>query len=191
MVVCEGVSTEPKYIDALRVQPEVRESAAVQLRIEAADKGEVPLTLVRRAIDIRLRDKRKGREIDEIWCVFDVEWPQNHPNLAQAISLARGDGIFLAISNPCFELWLILHFHDQTAFLNTDAACAARRACDGSSGKGLDPSVYLPRRNAAVRRAQWLEQNHIGNGTTFPNDNPSSGMHALVTSVSLQGEERP
>ncbi|MGH3940412.1 MAG: RloB family protein, partial [Pseudonocardiaceae bacterium] len=69
------------------------------------------------------------------WCVFDVEWPKNHPNLKQAIQLARDHNIRLAISNPCFELWLILHFEDQTAFLNTDEAETRSRKLDGRSGK--------------------------------------------------------
>jgi RloB-like protein len=190
VVVCEGVLTEPSYIDALKDQPEVRDGAAVRLRIEAANDGGVPLTLVRRAIDIKVRDRIEGQEIDEIWCVFDVEYPRNHPNLSQALSLARRHGIYLAISNPCFELWLMLHFRDQTATLSTAAACAGRRVCDGSSGKGIDASVYMARRETAVGRAHWLEQNHAKNRTTFPHDNPSSGMHHLVASVSQPGASR-
>jgi hypothetical protein len=39
-----------------------------------------------------------------------------HPNFARAIDLADRHGIKLAMSNPCLELWFILHFEDQTAY---------------------------------------------------------------------------
>ena len=29
--------------------------------------------------------------------------------------MARDNGIRVAISNPCFELWLVLHYAQQTA----------------------------------------------------------------------------
>jgi hypothetical protein len=33
--------------------------------------------------------------IDEFWCVFDAEWPKNHPGLDEAIRQARTNGINL------------------------------------------------------------------------------------------------
>jgi hypothetical protein len=53
VVVCEGTKTEPLYIEDLADDVEVRHVAPVDLRIEAAGKGEVPLTLVRRAVRIK------------------------------------------------------------------------------------------------------------------------------------------
>lgn len=184
VVVCEGTSTEPLYLEALRVEPEIRDVAAVRLLLEGTEKGEVPLTLVRRAIDIKSRAERENGEVDEVWCVFDVEWPKHHPDLPAALALARDHGIFVAISNPCFEIWLILHYTYHAGFLENDEARRLRHALDRSRGKGLDPALYMPRRGDAVRHAQLLARRHAHNGTVFPHDNPSSGMHALVTSVS-------
>jgi hypothetical protein len=113
VLYCEGEQTEPAYFEALRREPDVRDVAAVDLRVEDSAGGSSPLALVRMAVDARERSVREEGEIDEIWCVFDVEWPTNHPNLQQAIDLARGNGVFLAISNPCFEIWLILHFREH------------------------------------------------------------------------------
>src|SRR5580698_2567227 len=112
IVFCEGEKTEPQYLEALKRQPEIRDAAAVDLRIETGHGGAVPLTLVKLAIDARIRAMEEKSEIDEFWCVFDVEWPTNHPGLNHAIHLARENEIRLAITNPCFELWLILHFKD-------------------------------------------------------------------------------
>lgn len=91
-----GVGTD--YINALKRLPEVQENTSIDIEI---DPGQgVPLTLVKRAAD----RKRRDDEVDGCWCLFDVEWPKNNPNLAEAIQLARAHGISLAISNPCFEL---------------------------------------------------------------------------------------
>jgi RloB-like protein len=135
------------------------------------------------AIDARNRAIDEEGEIDEFWCVFDVEWPRNHPRLREAIDQARQNSIEVAVSNPCFELWLILHLQDRTAWLDTEDAEALRRSLDGASGKGLDPAIYLPLIDDATQRAIALDDRHMRNGTIFPHNNPSSGMHRLMTSV--------
>jgi hypothetical protein len=114
VIFCEGERTEPEYLDALKRQPSVRDVAAVDLRVETGKGGSVPGTLVAMATEARSRAINEEAEIDEFWCVFGVEWPRNHPGLREAIQQARTNGIKLAISNPCFELWLILHFQDHS-----------------------------------------------------------------------------
>jgi hypothetical protein len=122
-------------------------------------------------------------EIDEFWCVFDVEWPRNHPGLKEAVQRARANDIYLAISNPCFEVWLILHFRDQAAWLDNNGARRLRREFDGSSDKGLDAAKYMPLTAEAAGRAAELDRRHMRNSAVFPHDNPSSGMHRLLTAV--------
>ncbi|MGH3926277.1 MAG: RloB family protein, partial [Pseudonocardiaceae bacterium] len=92
--------------------------------------------------------------------------------------------IRLAISNPCFELWLILHFEDQTAFLNTDEAESKSRKLDGRSGKRINVDQYIPHRHAAARRTSSLSCRHERDRTVFPHDNPSSTMGDLLTAIS-------
>jgi hypothetical protein len=183
LVFCEGERTEPEYLHALKKQPFVRDVAAVDLRVEPRHEGAVPLTLVSVATDARNKALNEEAEIDEFWCVFDVEWPVNHPNLRSAISLARSNDIQLAISNPCFELWLILHFRDEGRWLDNEQARKIRRQLDGSGGKGLAPAKYMALIKDASRRAAKLEERHRLDGTTFPHDNPSSGMYRLFAAV--------
>ncbi|WP_369076411.1 RloB family protein [Ferrimicrobium sp.] len=121
--------------------------------------------------------------MDEFWCVFDVEWPQNHPHLRDAIEQARQGGIELAISNPCFELWLILHFQDHGSWLNNNTARRLRQKLDRSDNKGIDAAIYMPLVRDAARRAEELDERHLRNGTAFPRDNPSSGMHRLLATI--------
>jgi hypothetical protein len=183
VVFCEGKRTEPEYLDALKRQPSVRDIAAVDIRVETDHGGSVPRTLVSMAIDARSRAIDEEGEIDEFWCVFDVEWPRNHPDLKDAIEQARQNCIHLAVSNPCFEIWLILHFQDQSAWLDNDDARRLRRKLDRSTDKGLNAATYMPLVSLAAQRAAELDNRHMQNATVFPHDNPSSGMHRLVASV--------
>jgi hypothetical protein len=72
LVFCEGERTEPEYLEALRREPSVRETAAVDIRIDSGSAGFSPLGLVRKAVAARLKSLREEGEIDEFWCVFDI-----------------------------------------------------------------------------------------------------------------------
>jgi hypothetical protein len=183
LVFCEGERTEPEYLNGLSRLPQVRDVAAVDIRIDRGSAGFAPIRLVRLAVEARERNRREQGEIDEFWCVFDVEWPKNHSSLGEAIRLADRNGIQLAISNPCFELWLVLHFADCGSWLDNRLAQRRRREHDGTSDKGLDPARYMPLRHDAATRARRLERRHAKNGIRSPDDNPSSGMHRLIDSV--------
>jgi hypothetical protein len=83
-----------------------------------------PLQLVERAVEAQRAEareaaKERGRAHDQIWCVFDRD---EHPFIEKAIALAVRNEIGLAFSNPCIELWFILHFEDQAAYLHRHAA---------------------------------------------------------------------
>ncbi len=186
LVLCEGKRSEPEYIKALSLEPDVREIAAVNILLESNVAGFAPLTLVRHAVGLRQRANEERAEIDEVWCVFDVEWAggrKHHPKLKEAIQTASTNDVYVAVSNPSFELWLILHYRDQTAFLLNSAAEKLRAECDGSKDKGVNGKLYMDKRPAAIRRAALLDKKHEGDLTRLPNNNPSSGMWLLLESV--------
>lgn len=187
LIFCEGERTEPEYLNALKMQPFVRDVAAVDLRVATGHGGSVPRTLVALAVDARDRAMAEDAEIDEFWCVFDVEWPRNHPGLREAIEEASRSRVQVAVSNPCFELWLVLHFQEYGAWLDTDQACKLRQRLDGSKDKGLDAARYMPFVTAAADRAVRLDDRHQQDGTRFPDTNPSSGMHRLLAAIEQPG----
>lgn len=180
-VFCEGSVSEVAYLEALAAMPEVRDGAAVDIKVQR-DHG-VPMSLVKYAIAAKKNGRREASEVDEYWCVFDVEWPQTHPNIYDAKQKADANQIRLAISNPCFELWLTLHFRQYGAPLTTDNAISVRKKCDGTTDKHLDPGLYMSKRGQAVDRARALAAQHQSGGSAFPDDNPSSGMYLLLASV--------
>ncbi len=93
----------------------------------------------------------------------------------------------LAISNPCFELWLALHHCDRTAFLNTTEAGAPKREHDPTASKHINPELYMPHRKTAASRARKLDAKHERDGTPFPHNNPSSGMHRFIEAIEPTG----
>ncbi|XRQ08580.1 RloB family protein [Actinomadura welshii] len=176
VVFCEGSNSEPEYVRALKQLPHIAKNTALELRVHP--ERSVPLPLVRMAVQ-----QKRDPEVDECWCIFDVEWPENHPNLLEAKALAESNDVNLAISNPCFELWLILHFKDHHAFINTTPAERLSCTLDNRSGKSIDAAMYMPLRKEAARRAERLDKRHDRDGTTFPHDNPSSGVYKFLKSV--------
>lgn len=172
-VFTEGRLTEPLYVNALKSLPRVRERTA--LKIEVRGEHTVPRPLVELAVQ-----KAREPEVDEVWCIFDVD---DHPRLSEAVALAEEHGIKVVVSNPCFELWLILHERDQTAALTTKQAVRDAQTIAGVNGKSLDAATLLPRRIDAVQRAEKLDANHERNGHPLPHNNPSTGMPALLKAI--------
>jgi len=150
----------------------------------------VPQSLVEQAIATKkaeARDERRGRgrAHDEIWCVFDID---AHPNVPEAIRLAQTHGIGLAISNPCIELWFILHFQDQTAYLSrhdAQSAAAALLGCGKVLTRAAMDLLYDGYEDARDR-AQRLDAKHDGDGSP-PGSNPSSSVWTLIEAIRPQG----
>lgn len=145
------------------------------------------MALVERAVaakhyEEREERRKRGQAHDEFWCVFDVD---EHPKLDQAISLAEANGIFVAVSSPCFELWLVLHYRDQTA----DISCrhAQARAKELTGCKKVLSDVVLERLgekyDEATTRAKALDKKHDGDGNP-PRTNPSSEVWKLIDRIS-------
>lgn len=180
LIVCEGKVTERQYIDGFRVAQGI-----TTVRVEVVSPGGDPQALVERAIGIRDASRREARRArdanlayDEAWCVIDVD---QHARLETARRLAHDAGIQLAVSNPCFELWLLLHFADYRAHVNADRAMnLLRKHLDGYD-KHLRYADLAPGYEAAVRRARILEAQHREHDA--PGGNPSTDVHLLTEHI--------
>lgn len=178
----EGEATEEQYLT------HYHRLHRRQVNVEIDPYRGAPLQMVQRAAKVKKKNerqaKRQGRAHDEVWCVFDVD---QHANLPQAIALANAHGINLAISNPCLELWFLLHFQDQTAYINSrdvQGLVEEQLRC----GKRLDPAALqiLEANFAAAKgRAQRLEAKHKGDDTPHPG-NPSSDAWKIIDSISRE-----
>lgn len=110
LIVCEGGKTEPLYFHQLKRKLRIK-----SVTIEICGHCGVPDTLVSFATSKKV-DRKRDTSLDpyeKIWCVFDTEGPQNrHPNLKRAYDDAIAKKYSVAVSNPCFEYWFLLHYQE-------------------------------------------------------------------------------
>ena len=103
-IYCEGTKTEPAYFKALRSQ-------FSRVQLEVIPVGGDPMQVASKAIEHRRRSRRDRQssfeETDQVWAVFDRD---RHTTHAAALDACRRAGVHVASSDPCFELWLALHF---------------------------------------------------------------------------------
>ena len=180
LIVCEGEETERGYFKDF--QHEVRNP---RVHVEVASESGEPLQVVE--IAVRLKKKAEGEaraqhdenlRWDEVWGVVDVD---EHAHLDKARQLAVKNDILLAISNPCFELWALLHFQEQRAHIERDKAQAALRRHLSGYDKGLDFPKLHPGYGNAVRRAQALDVE--AQRRDEPDRNPTTGVYRLTESI--------
>lgn len=99
LIVCEGSKTEPYYFEGLR------QHHRLNAVVKVLGLGLDPYQLVQAAQAELLRD-----DYEQVWCVFDRDtWPVQ--NFNSALQQAKREGIGVAYSNECFELWYLLHFN--------------------------------------------------------------------------------
>jgi hypothetical protein len=120
--------------------------------------------------------------------VFDVESAgphgQRHPNLEAAIARADQVGIRYAITHPCFELWLILHFRLHTACLSNEAArrMVSRLDCVYDN-KRFDFAKVWPLHQAALKNADQLDRQKRLDHPRLVDRNPWTTVHELVSQL--------
>jgi len=152
--------------------------------------GGDPKALVERAVQKRSEAVKAASQrhdsylsYDQVWCVCDVD---EHARLNDALQQARDNGIDVALSNPCFELWALLHFQDQTAYIERGAVQHLCRGHMPGYKKELPCEALMERHSEAADRAARLDRLHESRGT--PGGNPSTGVYRLVEEIKSQSQ---
>lgn len=115
-IYCEGKTTEPHYIRAY-IQfkhPNCARLKKAEIPIEIKDTNKnTAIQLVNEAVAFMAQKDFDG---DEVWVVYDRESPQKYADSLhqKAYNLADKKGVKVALSNVCFEYWLLLHLEETT-----------------------------------------------------------------------------
>ena len=115
LLAYEGNETEPTYFEALknndRFNNEIIE--IVSLRRDFNDTRSAPkhvfenLQRIKNEYDLGLND--------ELWMIIDKD--RNRKNIEKYYAKCKSEtNFFFALSNPCFEFWLLLHIRDLSEF---------------------------------------------------------------------------
>lgn len=188
LIVCEGTKTEPYYLrelrDDLRIRPQL-------VHIPPND-GVSPDRVVAHALALYEEEAASGDSFDKVYCVFDRD---RHATFDAAVQLTRNLAAegkpFVAItSNPCFEIWLLLHFgysaqpfHPAGKKSVGDQVVSALRKKPGFAkyGKGQN-GIYGQLKDKlvdALTHATQLRRHGAATGSI----NPATDVDALVKAI--------
>ena len=185
LILCEGSQTEPRYFEGLKRA--LGSTNGSRLSVEVRGTGLHTLGLL---MEAERRCREAVNPFAHAWLVYDKDdFPEDEfDRVAKRCAVRRGETVFHAIwSNPCFELWFLLHFGYTSAPLQA-AECQARleklflKRLHMKYEKNLDGvfSLLAPWREDAARHASRLEGHHGDAGCTRPAQmNPATRMVEL------------
>ncbi|WP_082604415.1 RloB family protein [Acidovorax sp. Root217] len=187
IIVSEGEITEPYYFRKLK---DLWHYPLLDIRI--IEKAGVPTSVVERAIEefkSKQRETKKNNnsfEIFEVWALFDRD-NFTSAMISEAFQQAEANNIKVAHSNPCFELWGLMHF-----------GCYAKPGHHHAVHKALTkkiptyhhdknpifcPSEIMDKYEAAVNNSEKAIINREGEGTPHPKGDPSTNVHLLTEAI--------
>ena len=196
VIATEGRQTEKIYFEGLSnflKNPKVH----VEI-IEKLDDNSSPDEVLRKLNEFNLEYNLD--ENDELWMVIDRDYQSWEPQMIKLVaqSCYQKKGFYLALSNPAFELWLILHFidcsmltHDEKEKLFENKKIAKKSSktyskkllsdtIGGFSEASYDPSQFLANYNIAIKNAIKLDKQPR---TRWP-DCLATRVYKLVQSIS-------
>jgi hypothetical protein len=150
VIATEGAVTEKQYFSLFQ-------SSRVKIEILAAGDNKSAPEYVLKRLDV-FREQYDLNEEDMLWLVIDVDrWGDK--KLSTVCRAAKQKSFSLAVSNPCFEVWLCLHFLEELD--PRDKTCRhfeqrLKNILDEYNKSNLDISQYEPQVSAAIERAKKL-----------------------------------
>lgn len=179
LIVAEGSETEIRYFEGFRQRN-------LNLRIKAVTSPDkTPLGVVKYARKKMIEEDIKIGKGDEVWCVFDAD--DNDDNDINEACLACGKDMKIALSNPCFEFWYILHFQCCTNHLeNCDEAIRElKRYIPEYTKTKRVYQILSEKQSQALINSEKVNKHHLGQKRDLMKNesNPSSQVHLLVLSI--------
>ena len=181
LVVSEGKETEPRYFEGVRAALGAANGRKVAIVVKGTGKHTLDL------LDFAVEHCRYAPEtFDHVWLVFDKDdFPAADFDAMErkCAELSDGSRTFHALwSNPCFELWPLLHLRYTTAPM-TATECQRALAQAMSKDLGVEYRKNLGglfgmvdgQRAEALHRVQRLEAHHGELGNAKPSaQNPAT-----------------
>ena len=197
LIVCEGEKTEPFYFKGMRdaLKPEFRN------RIHIVVKGTGLHTVD--LLDYALRESRLSGSYDHVWLAYDRDDfdLREFDSVVDKCALSSDETtIFHPLwSNPCFEVWVLLHFAYTTAEMTSAEAIAKtdsafRRELNHPYSKTATDlfEKLRSRMHPAEANVERLMKWHANQGVVLPSRmNPCTSLPELTTMLSdyIGGDE--
>ena len=187
LLICEERNSEPLYFSSLgrTLKATVIESIKAAGSPDAIADKAIEEARSRGFFSRSGRKQRVARG-DQIWAVFD---PDQHEHFDAAVMTCEKNGIKVARSNPCFEIWLILHVEE---FHRPDGRevvfhhfCKLRPDYQEGKGRRCDFATLIQSVEVAEGRAakQLIAREEEG----LPFGPPSTTVHHLTETLRARG----
>lgn len=168
----EGNHTEAIYFESLKESIRFNDELIhlISLRRIASDTTSAPIHVFRK-LKREIKDIYDLNNLDELWMIIDRDqWP----NIPEIFNLCQQEGNFhLALSNPCFEFWLLLHINDLSEFSQAElqsiydnAKVTSKKTylkrmlgnlLNGYNESNPKPERFIPHVDLAIARAKALD----------------------------------
>ncbi len=200
LIVCEGRETEYNYFRGLKREEDCRRQRFVLKVVRG--KGGSARDTVEKAVSRQTQGEVSAAgKYDEVWCIIDVEILEKHhaKPLKEAREMAQREGIKLALSNPCFEYWLLLHLeksarvYSTTDKLRRDLNRAWKKLFRSEYEK-TNPEIYAKLasgRDGAVANAREMLKSDVDSENGVVARNPSTNVYRLVEHLLAGAPEEP
>jgi hypothetical protein len=156
LVATEGKETEPIYFDELKT----RFREVVTVLVSAGKTGQSNPQRVLKRLREEIAKRASWSKRDQAWLIVDTDqWSASECKEIEA-AIAGDSRLYLATSNPCFELWLLLHFRDAWEAVTSDDLdrLLNSSACFGIYEKeDYDASSLMERIEGAISRAKTAD----------------------------------
>ena len=201
----EGTVTEKKYFQDFRASEYFNNNGLIEIvpLKRPNGKGSDPFSVKKL---LNWAKKEYGFKIsDEFWLIVDRDdWESIHKLSFDDLvaECKKEENFYLAMSNPCFEIWLVLHLKNLSEFTQAEQDLLLENAKVSSSKNHIDivvgelqggdrgynkrpnPNIYLPLTNTAIQRAKSID--------TLEEDYPKSiGTHLYKLIEKLINNESP
>jgi len=176
-IATEGQETEKQYFESSLFR-----NRRVQVRVlETQDGKSAPSHVFKRLK--KLLKEIHYQENDRFWLMVDKDRTKE-AHLSKVCSEAFGHKkikINLAISNPCFELWLFLHNNEWVEELVSckDIEKEIKRLLGSYNKSNIDISTYETKIDHAIKQAKILDKDP---SMRWP-DNPGTHVYKVVEEI--------
>lgn len=173
VIATEGVKTEVKYFEQFKAEEYYNNQSVFIEVLKRLTTDSSPAIVIKQLNNFSKEFNLK--EGDELWMVIDRDkqsWSTQQ--IAEVARLCVQKRYGFALSNPCFELWLLLHRKDINEYSSAVKEELLENLKTGNRGRieiellaicgtynksNLNVEDYLPYVDIAIQRAEALTQN--------------------------------
>ncbi|GIZ08763.1 RloB family protein [Flavobacterium sp. UMI-01] len=171
----EGNDTEEIYFEEFK-SSEIFDDALIFLHLlkrPKTDTNSAPNHVFRK-LKKEAKDEYNFKDTDELWMIIDTDRWKNIPEIISECK--KLSNMFVAVSNPCFEFWLLLHIKDIADYDENELALILKNAKVSNKKNYIDskiaeilgsynksnpkPELFFPTVDFAIEQAKKLDKNN-------------------------------